>query len=37
MTSVDIPINEIDYDALFVGFDSVSNNTVCKDAFILLK
>ncbi|CAF4014403.1 unnamed protein product, partial [Rotaria magnacalcarata] len=27
MTSVDIPINDIDYDALFVGFDSVSNNT----------
>ncbi|CAM4856041.1 unnamed protein product [Rotaria socialis] len=27
MTSIDIPINDIDYDALFVGFDSISNNT----------
>jgi len=28
MTSVDIPINDIDYEALFGGFDTLSNNTV---------
>jgi hypothetical protein len=27
MTSVDIPINDIDYDSLFGGFDTLSNNT----------
>jgi hypothetical protein len=28
MTSVDIPINDIDYDSLFGGFETLSNNTV---------
>jgi hypothetical protein len=28
MSSVDIPINDIDYDALFGGFDTLSNKTV---------
>jgi len=28
MTTVDIPINDIDYDSLFGGFDTLSNNTV---------
>jgi hypothetical protein len=27
MTSVDIPINDIDYDSLFGGFETLSNNT----------
>jgi hypothetical protein len=28
MNSVDIPINDIDYESLFGGFETLSNNTV---------